>query len=133
MSSGSQNGTSTSGVGLAGLQGMRLRDASDVTTQTKLRLLFVTNNSANSKYTGVNAYKSKGNQNSYNFLLQVQEGLREWNGGYSSNVGMGNGIAWTSVPTSTVTTIPTTVSSSGLGTWGNGVTFTLSNTIPTPN
>ena len=127
MSSGGQNGTSR-----AGLQGMRIRDASDVTTQTNLRLAFVTNNSANSKYVGVNAYRSKGTQNSYNFLLQVQEGLREWNGGYSSNVGMGNGIAWSST-SSSITTIPTTVAASGLGTAGAGVTFTLSNTIPTPN
>jgi hypothetical protein len=130
MSSGGQNGTS-----LAGLQGMRIRDASDVVTQTKLRLMFTTNNSANSKYSGVNAYKSKGNQNSYNFLLQVQEGLREWNGGYSSNVGMGTGIAWSLAPNansySTITTIPTTVSTSGLGTAAAGVSINLSNTVPT--
>ena len=72
MSSGSQRGTD-----IAGLQGMRLRDASDVLTQTKLRLTYTTNNSVNSGYVGVNAYRSKGMQNSYNFLLQVQEGLRE--------------------------------------------------------
>lgn len=72
MSSGSQNGTS-----LAGLQGMRIRDASDVITQTKLRLAYITNNQSNSGYSGANAYRSKGIQNSYNFLLQVQEGLRE--------------------------------------------------------
>jgi hypothetical protein len=125
MSSGGQNGTT-----VPGLQGMRIRDASDVTTQTRLRLMFTTNNSANSKYSGVNAYKSEGNQNNYSFLLQVHQGLREWNGGYSSNVGMGNGIAWTST-TSPITTIPITVSSSGLGSGGSGVTFTLSNTIPT--
>jgi len=56
---------------------MRIRDASDVITQTKLRLMYTTNNQANSGYSGVNAYRSKGVQNSYNFLLQVQEGLRE--------------------------------------------------------
>ena len=72
MSSGSQRGTD-----IAGPQGMRLRDASDVLTQTKLRLTYTTNNSVNSGYVGVNAYRSKGMQNSYNFLLQVQEGLRE--------------------------------------------------------
>jgi len=62
---------------LLGLQGMRIRDASDVVTQTKLKLAYITNNSANSGYTGVNAYRSKGVQNSYNFLFQVQQGLRE--------------------------------------------------------
>jgi hypothetical protein len=69
MSSGSQTGI--------GLQGMRIRDASDVLTQTKLKLAYITNNSSNSGYTGVNAYRSKGMQNSYNFLVQVQQGLRE--------------------------------------------------------
>lgn len=72
MSSGSQRGTD-----IAGLQGMRLRDASDVLTQTKLRLTYTTNNSVNSGYVGVNAYRSKGVQNGYSFLLQVQQGLRE--------------------------------------------------------
>jgi hypothetical protein len=72
MSSGSQNGTT-----LAGLQGMRIRDASDVTAQLRLRLAYTTNNSANSGYSGRNAYSSKGVQNSYDFLLQVQKGLRE--------------------------------------------------------
>jgi hypothetical protein len=62
---------------LSGLQGILIRDASDVLTQTKLRLAYVTNNSSNSGYTGVNAYRSKGNQNGYNFLVQVQKGLRE--------------------------------------------------------
>jgi hypothetical protein len=72
MSSGGQSGTT-----LSGLQGMRIRDASDVVTQTRLRLMYTTNNSSNSGYSGRNAYYSKGVQNSYNFLLQVQEGLRE--------------------------------------------------------
>ena len=72
MSAGGQNGTA-----LSGLQGMRLRDASDVTAQTKLRLAYITNIPTGSGYSGVNAYRSKGIQNSYNFLLQVQEGFRE--------------------------------------------------------
>lgn len=117
MSSGSQNGTT-----IAGLQGMRIRDASDVVTQTKLRLMFTTNNQSNSGYSGVNAYRSKGNQNSYNFLLQVQEGLREWNGGVQSNVGMGNGLNWASVGAPKTSTTITT---------GTGTSITLSNTIPT--
>jgi hypothetical protein len=62
---------------LVGIQGMQIRDASDVVTQTKLRLAYITNNQSNSGYVGVNAYRSKGVQNSYNFLLQVQQGLRE--------------------------------------------------------
>jgi len=56
---------------------MRIRDASDVVTQAKLRLMYTTNNQSNSGYSGVNAYRSKGNQNSYDFLVQVQKGLRE--------------------------------------------------------
>ena len=72
MSSGGQSGSN-----LTGLQGMRIRDASDVITQAKLRLMYITNNQSNSGYSGVNAYRSKGNQNSYDFLVQVQKGLRE--------------------------------------------------------
>jgi hypothetical protein len=72
MSSGGQN-TAT----LNGLQGMRLRDASDVLTQTKLRLAYITNTPSNSRYVGMNAYRSEGIQNSYSFLFQVQQGLRE--------------------------------------------------------
>ena len=125
MSSGGQNGTT-----VAGLQAMRIQDASDVVTQSRLRLMFVTNNSANSRYVGSNAYRSKGNQNSYNFLLQVQEGLREWNGGLLSNgglsnVGMGNGISWTSGTVRTIPpfTVPSTTAAS----------IVISNTIPVPN
>lgn len=104
MSSGSQRGTD-----VAGLQGMRIRDASDVLTQTKLKLTYMTNNQSNSGYIGVNAYRSKGMQNSYNFLLQVQEGLREC--GFSTNGAtftavQGNGLNFTSgvVPGTGVTT-----------------------------
>lgn len=68
---------SSGGQTLTGLQGMRIRDASDVTTRTKLRLAYITNNQVNSGYVGLNAYRSEGNQNSYNFLFQVQQGLRE--------------------------------------------------------
>lgn len=125
MSSGGQNGTT-----VAGLQAMRIQDASDVVTQSRLRLMFVTNNSVNSRYVGSNAYRSKGNQNSYNFLLQVQEGLREWNGGLLkdgglSNVGMGNGISWTSGTVRTIPpfTVPSTAAAS----------IVISNTIPVPN
>jgi hypothetical protein len=123
MSSGSQNGTT-----VGGLQGMVIRDASDVVTQSRLRLMFTTNNSANSGYSGSNAYRSKGNQNSYDFLLQVQRGLREWNGGLVSNgtlsnVGMGNGITFTS---GAIRTIPPNASASAAN-------ITISNTIPVPN
>ena len=125
MSSGGQNGTT-----VAGLQAMRIQNASDVVTQSRLRLMFTTNNSSNSGYRGSNAYRSEGNQNSYGFLFQVQQGLREWNGGLLSNgglsnVGMGNGISWTS---GTVRTIPPfTVASS------SAANIVISNTIPVPN
>jgi len=109
MSSGGQNGTS-----LNGPQGMRLRDASDVLTQTKLRLAYITNNQSNSGYVGVNAYRSKGIQNSYNFLLQVQEGLREC--GVSTN-----GATFTSVQGNAINFLPPT-----------GTVIT-NNTIPVTN
>jgi len=96
MSSGGQ-----SAANFGGLQGMRIRDASDVVTQTKLRLAYVTNNQANSGYSGVNAYRSKGIQNSYNFLLQVQEGLREC--GVSTN-----GATFTSVQGNAINFLPPT-------------------------
>lgn len=73
MSSGGQ-----SGAYVNGLQGMRIQNASDVLTQTKLQLIYTTNKpTAN----GVNAYRSKGIQNSYSFLFQVQRGFRECGGG----------------------------------------------------
>jgi len=116
MSSGGQNGTT-----LSGLQGMRMRDASDVVTQTRLKVQFTTNNSSNSGYTGSNAYRSKGMTNSYNFLFQVQQGLREFNGGCNSqisvpqNINLGNGINW----------------SPGTFTTSSGTTVTVNRTIPT--
>lgn len=133
MSSGGQNGST-----LSGPQGMRVRDASDFVTQNRLKLMFTTNNPENSKYTGVNAYRSKGVQNSYNFLFQVQQGLREFNGGCnvpgSSNIGMGNGIAWTSPNVSNgvanqfiqITTAPPAYPTPQL----NPVVLNISNTIP---
>lgn len=112
---------------------MRIRDASDFVTQSRLKLMFTTNNPDNSKYVGVNAYRSKGVQNSYNFLFQVQQGLREFNGGNnnpgSSNVGMGNGIAWTSTPSSTPATLTTNPPQYPLPQL-SAVTINLSNTIP---
>ena len=97
MSSGSQNGTT-----LAGLQGMRIRDASDVTAQTRLRLVYTTNNSANSGYSGPNAYYSKGVQNSYDFLLQVQKGLRECAAGRGNAINFlppgGTGLSNSTIP-----------------------------------
>jgi hypothetical protein len=116
---------------------MRIRDASDVVTQNRLKLMFTTNNQSNSKYVGVNAYRSKGIQNSYNFLFQVQQGLREFNGGCNvpgaSNIGMGNGIAWSlgnnSTNYSQITTIPPTYPTPAL----TQVTINMSNTIPVTN
>lgn len=72
MSSGGPNGST-----LTGLTGMVIRDASDVTAQKKLRHAFITNVPAASGYTGVNAYRSKGIQNSYSFIMDIQKGLRE--------------------------------------------------------
>jgi len=117
MSSG---GPSTSKA--SGLQGIPIRDASDVITQTKLRLAYITNNSSNSGYTGVNAYRSKGKQNGYNFLLQVQRGLREC--GVSSN-GVFYGLTGTPFAfTGSVVTQPTAVAGSNV---------TLRSTIPVTN
>jgi hypothetical protein len=117
MSSGGQNGTT-----LGGLQGMRLRDASDVLTQTKVRLAYITNNSSNSGYIGVNAYRSKGVQNSYNFLLQVQQGLREC--GVNSN-GVFYGLTGTPFAfAGSVVTQPTTTPGSNV---------TLRSTLPVKN
>lgn len=114
MSSGSQNGTT-----LTGLQGMRMRDASDVLTQTKVKLAYITNNSANSGYTGVNAYRSESTQNSYNFLLNVQQGLREC--GVNSN-GIFYGLPGTPFAfTGSLTAQPTVVTGSNV---------TIASTIP---
>lgn len=114
MSSGSQNGTA-----LLGLQGMRIRDASDVVAQTKLRLMYTTNVPTGSGYSGVNAYRSKGNQNSYSFLLRVQKGLRECgvysNGTYTSVAGQPFGLTSGSIVNA------------------SGTTVTVPTIIPTPN
>jgi hypothetical protein len=72
MSSGGPNGST-----LSGLTGMVIRDASDVIAQTKLRTVYTTNVPAASGYTGVNSYRSKGVQNSYSFITEIQKGLRE--------------------------------------------------------
>jgi hypothetical protein len=114
MSSGSQNGNT-----IPGLQGMHIRDASDVTRQTRLRLQAVTNlSSSQTGYTGRNMYQSKGNVNSYNMLFQIQQGLRELNGGTAfqtlipRNINLGNAFNWTATTTgSTFTTAPYTSNS----------------------
>jgi hypothetical protein len=94
-----------------------MRDASDVVTQTKLRLMYTTNVPSGSGYNGVNAYRSKGMQNSYNFLVQVQEGFRECgvnvSGAYAGVAGQPFALAR-----------GTTVNASG-------TTVTVPNTIPT--
>lgn len=104
MSSGGQNGTT-----LSGLQGMRLRDASDVTAQTKLRLAYITNVPAGSGYSGVNAYRSKGITNSYNFLLQVQEGFRECTTAPGQPFAMTTGTVVNGSPITIPRTIPVTL------------------------
>lgn len=107
MSSGSQSGSN-----FGGLQGMRMRDASDVVAQTRLRLAYITNVPTGSGYSGANAYRSKGVQNGYNFLLQVQQGFRE--------CGVSN------VPVSGQPFAMTT----GAVTNGAGTSVTVPNTIP---
>ena len=87
---------------------MRIQNASDVTAQTRLRLAYITNVPAGSGYTGVNAYRSKGMQNGYSFLLQVQKGFRE------CTVASGGPFAMT---TGTVTNT-------------SGTSVTIPNTIP---
>lgn len=117
MSSGGQNSAS-----MTGPQGMRICDASDVTTQTKLELTYMTNNQSNSGYLGVNAYRSKGIQNSCDFLLQVQRGLREC--GVSSN-----GIRFTPLQ-GPIGFYTSGVSVGSTGPTGN-YSVTVNSTIPT--
>lgn len=84
---------------------MRLRDPSDVLTQTKVRLAYITN-VPGSGYSGVNAYRSEGIQNSCSFLLRVQKGLRE------------------------CTTAPGQPFAMTVGTVVNGASIIIPNTIP---
>jgi hypothetical protein len=76
MSSGGQRGIDVSGVG-----GMRLRDASDTTTQRQLQLTYQTYASP----TGANAFMGDLVNSTYAFL-RFKEGLRESVG---SNTGAG--------------------------------------------
>jgi hypothetical protein len=121
---------------------MRIRDASDVVTQSRLRLQAVTNMPSNSGYSGANMYRSKGMANSYNVLFQVQQGLRELNGGVASNqtliptnINLGNSINWaggtstSAVPNAvTFVTAPLTLSN---GTVQTGTSVTVYAPIPT--
>jgi hypothetical protein len=118
MSSGGQNGTT-----LTGPQGIRIRDASDVIAQTRLKLTYMTNNSSNSGYTGSNAYRSKGVQNSCDFLLQVQKGLREC--GVSSN-----GSTFISVQGPIASFTTGVVTTAAGGTAGIASTTPLTNQFP---
>lgn len=114
MSSGGPNGST-----LTGLNGMVIRDASDITTQKKLRHVFTTNAPLASGYVGVNAYRSKGMQNSYSFILEVQKGLRE----------CGVNVAGTFVP---VAGTPFGLTPGVTKNLAN-TSVTIPNTIPTPN
>jgi hypothetical protein len=114
MSSGGPNGST-----LTGLNGMVIRDASDITTMRKLRHVYTTNAPLASGYVGVNSYRSKGIKNSYSFVLEVQKGLRE----------CGINVAGTFVP------VAGTALSLTPGTTKNlaNTSVTIPNTIPTPN
>jgi hypothetical protein len=80
MSSGGRRGVDVSGGGILG-QGMRIQNASDVTYQTKVQLIYTTNN-ANSSNTpigvwgGRNAYQSH-TPNGNDFVRQFLAGWRE--------------------------------------------------------
>jgi hypothetical protein len=110
MSSGGPNGST-----LTGLNGMVIRDASDITTQKKLRHVFTTNAPTASGYVGVNAYRSKGIQNSYSFILEVQKGLRE--------CGV-NGVPVAGTPFGLTPGVTKNLANTSV---------TIPNTIPTPN
>ena len=86
MSSGGRRGVDVSGVGVArgreGVagQGMRIQNASDVTYQTKVQLLYTTNNAmsegSNSAWTGRNAFQSH-TPNGNGFVREFLNGWRE--------------------------------------------------------
>lgn len=85
MSSGGRRGIDVSGVGIgpqAGTpgQGMRIQNASDVTYQTKVQLIYTTNNAISNSgvgaWTGRNAFQSH-TPNGTGFVRQFLNGWRE--------------------------------------------------------
>jgi hypothetical protein len=79
MSSGGRRGIDVSGVGNLG-QGMRIQNASDVTYQTKVQLIYTTNNAISNASVGAwggrNAYQNH-TPNGNGFVRQFLNGLRE--------------------------------------------------------
>ncbi len=85
MSSGGRRGVDVSGVGIGpqrGIsgQGMRIQNASDVTYQTKVQVLYTTNNAISNSgiaaWTGRNAYQDH-TPNGNEFVRQFLNGWRE--------------------------------------------------------
>ena len=85
MSSGGRRGVDVSGVGIGpqvGIlgQGMRIQNASDVTYQTKVQLIYTTNNAVSNSgiaaWTGRNAFQSH-TPNGNGFVRQFLNGWRE--------------------------------------------------------
>ena len=86
MSSGGRRGVDVSGVGIGpqvGIlgQGMRIQNASDVTYQRKVQLIYTTNNANTSNTTvgawgGRNAYQGH-TPNGNDFVRQFLDGWRE--------------------------------------------------------
>ena len=85
MSSGGRRGVDVSGVGIGpqvGIlgQGMRIQHASDVTYQTKVQLIYTTNNAVSNSgiaaWTGRNAFQSH-TPNGNGFVRQFLNGWRE--------------------------------------------------------
>jgi len=85
MSSGGRRGVDVSGVGIGpqrGIpgQGMRIQNASDVTYQTKVQLIYTTNNAISNSgiaaWTGRNAYQDH-TPNGNEFVRQFLNGWRE--------------------------------------------------------
>jgi len=79
MSSGGRRGVDVSGVGNLG-QGMRVQNASDVTYQTKVQLVYATNNAISNAsiaaWSGRNAFQSHL-PNGNDFVRQFLDGWRE--------------------------------------------------------
>ena len=67
MSSGGQRG-----IDVSGITGLRIQNASDFTTQAKVRLVYQTFASS----TGANAYQNE-TPNGNNYYLQFLEGVKE--------------------------------------------------------
>ena len=79
MSSGGRRGVDVSGNGITGV-GQRIQDASDVTVQTRRKLMFVTNTAIATSnvaaWTGRNAYQNQ-TPNGNDFVNEFLRGQKE--------------------------------------------------------